>query len=238
LRSSLLSGGLLFIAVLFVGSAFGADTETDIVDRYLTAAQMQQTILRGVSMEVDIDASVPKLQKNGKLHALRKISKLGKVTYRMLGFNGDNSVKKDVIARYLSAEVQAQGGPNLAITPTNYKFKFKGVQKREGSSVYVLSVSPRRKEVGLFKGELWLDKDTCMPLRETGKFVKSPSIFLSKMEFTRVYDIKDGVAIPQRISSLVSTRLFGPVELHVNFTNISKDSEDEEAVASALEGQE
>ena len=189
-------------------------------------------------MEVDFDASVPKLQKNGKLHALRSISNVGKVTYHMLGFNGDSSVKKEVIARYMTAEVQSQSGPDISITPENYKFKFKGVQSHDGRPVYVVALSPRKKEVGLFKGELWLDQATCMPVRESGRFVKSPSIFLSKMDFVRNYDLQNGVAIPQSMRSVTKTRLFGPVELSINFTNFSKDSEsDTVAIASTVEGQ-
>jgi len=80
-------------------------------------------------MEVDIDASVPKLKKQGKLHALKNISKLGKITYHALGFIGENMVKTEVIARYLTAEVQAtQDGSNsdMSITPDNYKFQIQG----------------------------------------------------------------------------------------------------------------
>ena len=200
-----------------------------MVSRYVSATQEQQNILVGGAMEVDIDAAVPKLNKHGKLHALRKISEVGKITYRMLGFSGDNTVKKEVIARYLSAEVQAQTGPNLSLTPENYKFKYKGMRDDEGRSVYVLHVSPRHKMVGLFKGELWLDTRTFMPVRESGRFVKSPSIFLKKMEFVRVYEIDNGVSVPQRLESRVETRLFGPVTLNINFGKFSKEPESDTA---------
>jgi hypothetical protein len=217
----------------------GAALEAEVVGHYLTAVELQQSALRGASMEVEIDANVPKLKRAGKLHALRNISKLGKVTYRMLGFNGDNSVKKDVIARYLSAEVQAQSGPNLAITPQNYKFKLKGLRDDKSRALYVLAVSPRKKEVGLFKGEIWLDRQTYMPVRESGRFVKSPSVFLGRMEFVRTYALQNGVAVPQRLESLVDTRLFGPVQLNIDFTNFSKDPEPSaESVASISEIQQ
>jgi len=186
-------------------------------------------------MEVDFDASVPKLKRNGKLHALKSISNVGKVTYHMLGFNGDNSVKKEVIARYMTAEVQSETGPDISITPQNYKFRFKGIRVYDGHPVYVLALSPRKKEVGLFKGELWLDQATCMPVREAGRFVKSPSVFLSKMEFTRSYDLQNGVSIPQNMHSRTNTRLFGPVELSIAFTHFSKDAESGAAsIASTL----
>lgn len=207
--------------------------ETELVDRYLTATQGQQTNLRGGTMEVEIEAEVPKLQKHGKLHALRNISKLGKITYRMLGFSGDNTVKKEVIARYLSAEAQAQAESNRSITPDNYKFKYKGMRDTDGQLVYVLQVSPRHKEVGLFKGELWLDAQTYLPLRESGRFVKNPSIFLKKMEFVRTYEIQDGVSAPQRIESRVETRLFGPVVLSVNFGKFSKEAETDSVIIAS-----
>ena len=78
------------IAVLFVGSiAFGEPKgapipEDQMVSRYLQATQAQQTALRGATEEIDIDAAVPKFKKQGKLHALRSISKLGKITYKAL----------------------------------------------------------------------------------------------------------------------------------------------------------
>src|SRR5260370_12061931 len=101
-------------------------------------------------------------------------------------------VKTEVIARYLTAEVQAaQDGANneMAITPENYKFKYKGLEDLDGRQVYVLHVTPRHKKVGLFKGELWLDAATYMPVRETGTMVKSPSVMLKKMQFVRTYQL-------------------------------------------------
>ncbi len=217
-------------------SVHRSDTDAQILSRYFAAAKQQSEAMRGMTMEVDIDAELPKLKKQGKLHALRNISKVGKVTYHMLGFSGDNTIKRDVIARYLTAEVQAQGSQtNLGINPDNYKFKFKGLESTDGRSVYVFHLTPRHKRVGLFKGELWLDPDTCMPVRESGRFVKSPSVFFKKMVFVREYTIADGVAVPHHIESRVDTRIIGPVELSINFTNPAKTVDAEESAASGDE---
>lgn len=226
MRYRLLSSvALTFAGLAFADTGGGPAPEGTILDRYLSATQQQQSTLRGATMEVDIDANVPKLKKNGKLHALRNISKIGKITYNMLGFNGDNAIKKEVIARYLAADAQAQEGQNISITPENYKFKYKGVQEQEGQSVHVFQLSPRKKRVGLFKGELWLDLNTSMPVRESGRFVKTPSIFLKKMEFVRVYELQNGISIPERVESTVDTRLFGRVELNIHFTHFCKEPE-------------
>jgi len=219
--------------------------EDQMVDRYIAATHAQQSTLRGGTEEIDIDAAVPKFKKQGKLHALRNISKLGKITYHALGFSGDNVVKTEVIANYLKAEVEAanKSASDVSITPQNYKFKYKGTQELNGRQVYVLHLNPREKKVGLFKGELWLDAETYMPVREQGSFVKSPSFMLKKMQFVRDYEIQDGVSIPQRTESQVETRFFGKVELSINYLTFSKDqaslgADDAEAVADAAAGEQ
>ena len=40
-------------------------------------------------MDVEIDASLPKLKKHGRLHALRRISPLGLIRYEKAQFEGD-----------------------------------------------------------------------------------------------------------------------------------------------------
>ena len=187
---SVLRQALIGVLAIIVGIGIaGAEPskppvpEDEMVSRFMDATQQQQGALRGGTMEVDIDASVPSMKTQGKLHALKSISKLGKITYHALGFSGDNSVKTEVIGRYLTAEVNAaQAGQDFSVTPENYKFKYKGMENRDGRDVYILHVTPRHKKVGLFKGELWVDAQTYLPVREAGSFVKTPSIFLKKMQ--------------------------------------------------------
>ena len=193
------------------------------VENYAAMASEQSARLRGASMEVEVEASLPKLKKHGRLSALRHISRLGRITYEVIHFEGDNTIKSSVIARYLAADEQVQGNESssLAVTPLNYKFKYKALLNQDGRDVYVFGVTPRKKRVGLFKGELWLDAETCLPVRESGRLVKSPSIFLRRIEFVREYDIHNGLAIPLRIQSTVETRIVGPAELTIRFYDVS-----------------
>ncbi|MEQ1946111.1 MAG: hypothetical protein ABL995_02915 [Bryobacteraceae bacterium] len=200
-----------------------------IVDRYVDATHAQEKALRNVQMEVDIDAKLVKLQKHGRLTALRSISKIGRITYKALGFSGDTTVKQEVIARYLAAESEGRENGTISITPDNYKFKYKNTVDWYGRQVAVLQVSPRRKAVGLFKGELWVDSATGMPVREAGQFVKSPSVFLKKIAFVRDYELAGGIAIPKHIESTVDTRLVGRAELDINFSHFAKTSEENTA---------
>lgn len=211
-------GGLLAQSVAAIPDA--------IVQNYCVATRGQELALQDASMDVEIDASLPKLKKYGRLHALRRISALGRITYEHLFFEGDGTVKNQVIARYLAAEVEAQKSqtPSLAVTPENYKFKYKGQSELQGRMAYVFQVTPKNKRVGLFKGEVWIDTATYLRVQETGYLVKNPSIFLKKVAFVRRYEIRDGISVPLQVQSVVDTRLVGKAELTIDFSNYSVDA--------------
>lgn len=227
------------IAILLASSGVmaWADVDSDedsgsskaIIDKYLEATTQQAA---PPAVEVDINASVPSLQQHGRLRAMRRISKVGKITYRVLGFQGDSTVKKEVIGRYLQAEQQSQSDPNLTLSPANYKFKLKCEKElpAEHELVYVFQVSPQKKRVGLFKGELWLDSHSYLPVMEKGRFVKNPSIFFKKVDFERAFAIQNGVSVPAHMTSTISTRLVGTVELDINYTTVDEDGGDDSSV--------
>jgi hypothetical protein len=220
--------------------ALGAETPTvlpwqSIVDNYCTATRGQDRLIQAASMDVDIAAAIPKLKKQGKLHALRRITALGRVTYERLRFEGDGTVKSQVINRYLAAEAEAQEEPgaSVAVIPENYKFSYKGRKQLDGRDVHEFQVTPKRKRQGLFKGEIWIDAQTFLRVQESGYLVKSPSIFLKRVAFVRKYDIRDGISVPTEERSVVDTRLgIGALEMTVQFSNYAFDTR---AVADAPE---
>lgn len=229
---SLCIGALSNPVVCAAASESEGDAHLAIVDKYVDATHVQEESLRGLQMEVNIDAQLPKLEKHGKLRALRKISLLGQITYKALGFSGDSTVKQEVITRYLAAESSARENGTIAITPANYKFRYVGRLVQQGVTTQILEVTPRKKAVGLFKGQVWIDAASGMPVREIGQFVKTPSVFLKKIAFVRDYEIRNGIAFPSHIQSTVDTRIVGRAEIEINFSNFTReDSADDEATA-------
>ena len=218
---------LLFIVIMVSAVAEPPVMSPDtIVDNYLTASRGQEGSLKGASMEVEFAASLPKFKKQGRLHALRRISPLGLIKYEKLRFEGDSTVNHQVVTRYLSAEAEAQRNqpsPKLAVTPQNYKFKYKGLGQLDGRPVHVFLVSPKQKRQGLFNGEVWVDAETYLRVQESGYLVKNPSIFLKKVAFIRRFEIRGGISVPREVQSVVDTRLVGKAELTIEFTNFSID---------------
>jgi hypothetical protein len=223
----IIASTVLTVSFASLGMAFAESDDADaVVDHYLESSKIQQEALRGVQMDVDIDAQLPKLKQKGKLKVLRIVSKVGKITYHKLGeFVGDPTVKNEVIERYLAAEQEGRENGSMAITRANYRFRLKTKMTQTDrltqadKKVYVFELTPKKKKVGLFKGELWLDAATGMPLRESGELVKNPSFFLKSVVFTREYEIQDGISVPVHIESRVDTKLVGTAELSINFSN-------------------
>jgi hypothetical protein len=214
---------LAAVPVVAVESSSAADDA--IVQNYVAAARNQDSARKAASMEIEIEASLPRLKKQGRFHALRRISPLGLITYERRLFEGDNTVRNQVILRYLSAEAEAQRepSPSLAVTPDNYKFKYKGLGELDGRSVHIFDVTPKKKLQGMYKGQLWIDAATFLRVQEAGYLVKNPSIFLKKVAFVRKYEIRDGLSVPRQVQSVVDTRLVGKAEILVAFSNFSLD---------------
>lgn len=215
------------LCCLWVAAESAGLPSDTIVAQYCAATRSQDRLMQGSSMDVEIAASLPKLKKHGKLLALRRVSALGRITYEKLRFEGDGTVKKQIINRYLSAEAEAQEDPSLAIalTPENYNFKYKGKVQLEGRETHLFEVSPKRKRQGVFRGRLWIDAATFLRVQESGYLVKSPSAMLKKVEFVRKYQIRGGISVPRQEQSFVDTRLgVGRAEMTIDFSNFAVDS--------------
>ena len=206
---------------------------------YVMAARTQGEVHKGASMDIEIEAWLPDLKKQGRFHALRRISPLGLITYEKRRFEGDNTVRNQVILRYLNAEAEEQREPQpaLAVTPENYKFKYKGRGELDGRPVHIFDVTPKKKQQGLYKGQLWIDAGTYLRVQEAGYLVKSPSIFLKKVAFVRKYEIRDGLSVPLEVQSVVDTRIAGKAEITIAFSNFSVDDE-KRGVAGDIEDQD
>jgi hypothetical protein len=97
---------------------------------------------------VEIDASLPKLEKSGRLRAIRRLLPFAKPQYQVLEVAGDRTVRQQVIVRYLSAEMEAATIPasSTAITTANYNFGYKS--SLGGDTAYVFLISPKKKGPG------------------------------------------------------------------------------------------
>jgi hypothetical protein len=134
------------------------------------------------------------------------------LAFKAVRFTGDSFVKTNVITRLLQSEVDhlQKDDPALnAISPANYKFSYKGTNELQGRMVHVYQVKPREKRVGLFKGRIYIDVYTGSLVRAEGRPVKSPSLFIKKIDFVQDYADIGPFTLPVHVHSEATARIVG-----------------------------
>ena len=166
---------------------------------------------------VEIEASLPRLNKSGRLRAIRRTLPAGHPEYQVLEISGDSMVNHELIVRYLHADQRAAEVSNesTAITPVNYKFRYVGAVQLRDDIAYAFRIIPHKKRQGLINGVLWIDGATGIAVRLSGYLVKNPSIFLKRINLTRENYFRDGVVETRITHLLIDTRLVGSARLVV-----------------------
>lgn len=223
----------LFAALALSCAPVIADSADDDIWQYVQARAMQENV--PYTVDVSISATIPSLSRTGKFHAIKRKFDGSRFQYEQMQFEGDGLVKTNVIARYLSAELEAQRPEEklaTQISPANYEFKLKGHVHQDGREMLVFQVRPYKKRPGLFHGQIWIDRQTRLPVRETGKLAKLPSVWIKEVTFTRDYAVANGISVVSRITSEVRTRIVGKAQISVEFDNYHFDTVPEPVLTS------
>jgi hypothetical protein len=175
-----------------------------------SARQAQE--LAGFSAATVVRADLPRSSQHGELLLERQYSVPRTLTFKVLRYVGDGFVKTNVIARLLQSEVDhvQKDDPALtALRSENYKFSHRHTAQIAGRTVHVFQVKPRKKRPGLFKGHIYLDAYTGSLVRADGRVVKSPSIFVNKIDFVQEFADVNGYTLPTHIHSEARAAIVG-----------------------------
>lgn len=189
---------------------------------YRNRAMLQAEQLSSYSAITVIRAELPDTQQMGEYELERQYSAPRTLAFKPVRFTGDNFVKSNVILRLLQSEVnhvEKDDASLNALTPANYKFSYKGTSQLEGRVVHVYHLKPRHKRAGLFKGRIYIDSYTGSIVRAEGRLVKSPSIFIKKIEFTQDYADIDSFTFPVHIHSEAQTRIVGRAIVDIRYSD-------------------
>jgi len=173
---------------------------------------IQAEQLASYSATTLIRAQLPDTSQSGEYEVQQHYLAPRTLAFKALRFTGDAFVKTNVIIRLLQSEVDhvQKDDPALnAISPANYKFSYKGTDHLEGRLVHVYQLKPRQKRAGLFKGRIYVDAYTGSLVRAEGRPVKSPSLFIKKIDFIQDYVDIGPFTFPVHIHSEASARIVG-----------------------------
>jgi len=172
----------------------------------------QTNSLASYSASSVILAQLPETEQFGECDLQRFYSAPHTLEFKSVRFVGDGFVKSNVVLRLLQSEVdhvQKDDPAATALSDDNYKFSYKGTAQLQNRPVHVFQLKPRSSRPGLFRGKIYLDAQTGSLVRAEGRVVKTPSLFIKRIEFVQDYKEFGPFTFPVHIHSEARTRLVG-----------------------------
>jgi hypothetical protein len=129
--------------------------------------------------------------------------------YQIVAEDGSDYIRSHVFRETLRSEsaMWASGAPDRAgLTPANYEFEDRGPQS---DGLTWLVVKPRRKDVLLVDGSIFLDPHDGDLVRLEGRLTKSPSFWARRVDIVRHYRRFAGVRMPVSLESVASVLIAG-----------------------------
>src|SRR5487761_139685 len=141
-------------------------------------------------------------------------------TFTSTSGKGSGFIRNHVFLRIMKDEehrVRANKNPDSLITPKNYTLRVIGEAKIGGSDCWVISALPKRREIDLFEGTIWVDNQDYAIVKIAGHLAKSPSFWIKRVDFVRDYQKIDGFWLLSREEAASIVRLVGKETLTVDY---------------------
>jgi hypothetical protein len=129
--------------------------------------------------------------------------------YQVISEEGSEYIRSRVFRQTLETERamwKSSAPDRAALTPANYVFEDRGVQP-DGLTSVVLK--PRRKDVLLVDGAIFLSPSDCDLVRLEGKLAKAPSFWTRYVQIVRWYRRFAGIRMPVALESTANVRIAG-----------------------------
>jgi len=129
--------------------------------------------------------------------------------YDIIAEDGSDYIRTKVFRETLKSEqaMWASGAPDRAgFTSANYVFEDRGPHP---DGLAQLTVKPRRKDLLLVDGSIFLDPHDGDLVRLEGRLSKSPSFWARHIDIVRLYRRIAGVRMPVRLESVASLLIAG-----------------------------
>ena len=131
--------------------------------------------------------------------------------------DGSDYIRAKVFRASLETErtMWASGAPGRAgLTPANYTFEDGGTEPGGLSS---LTVKPRRKDMLLVDGSIFLNPDDGDLVRMEGHLSKAPSFWIRRVEITRHFQRFCGFRMPTLLEATATILFAGPTSFRVTY---------------------
>ncbi|HJZ75755.1 MAG TPA: hypothetical protein VKE51_28675 [Vicinamibacterales bacterium] len=137
--------------------------------------------------------------------------------YRIVAEEGADSIRSRVFRETLETErkMWAAGAADAAsLTPANYMFEDRG---ELADGLAALTIKPRRKDVLLVDGSIFLRPEDGDLLKLEGDLAKPPSFWTRRVRIVREFQRFAGVRLPVSLDAVANLRWFGQSTFHAAY---------------------
>jgi hypothetical protein len=205
LSRSLLAAPIAALLVAQAGAAGSANSAPVILQRFLALDDPTPIQIRALR---HLEARNEKFEKSASMDVWTEADREG-FRYTITCEEGSDYIRSKVFRASLEKEREmwAPGTPDEgALTPANYIFEDRGVQP---DGLLSLAVKPRRKNVLLVDGSIFLNPDDGELVRMEGQLSKTPSFWTRRVEIVRRYQRINGFRMPTALESVANVRIAG-----------------------------
>jgi hypothetical protein len=202
----------LMIQIRAAGSPNAAEG-TPILQRFLTLDDPDPTDFRALR---HLEARNEHFDKDAWMDVWTEADRQG-FRYRIVGEGGSEYIRSKVFRASLETErkMWADHTPDrAALTLANYEFAHRGTQPDGLTSI---DVKPRRKDLLLVDGTIFLNPDDGELMRLEGRLSKAPSFWTRRVDIVRWYRRIVGIRMPVALESTASVLVAGKSTLRITY---------------------
>jgi hypothetical protein len=179
------------------------------------APSLQRFLARGESPTVayralrHLEANNAHFGAKGWMDVWTEFDETNGLRYEIVAEGGNGYIRKKVLLAALDGEQrmwQAREPQRASLTQDNYTFA--EVQPAE-DGLNSIGIKPRRKDVLLVDGAIFIEPDEGELRRIEGTLSKAPSFWTRRVEIVRRYDKIGGVRVPTSIESVAHVLIAG-----------------------------
>lgn len=208
MQRGLIGGAFGVVGVVLAGhlaalAAVGEASRPEVVERFLAGGDKTAPSYRALR---HLEARNEKRQ--AWMDVWTEVDASG-FRYEVASQGGSGYIRSKVFKAALEAErkISATGTAHLvAITPDNYLFEDRGA---EPSGLAWVGLMPRRKDLMLVQGSIFLRPEDGDLVRIQGSLAKPPSVWIRHVDIDRRYERIGGVRMPVSLRSVARVLVLG-----------------------------
>jgi hypothetical protein len=159
--------------------------------------------------------------------------------FEIIAEEGSKVILRRVLRPMLEAESEGSRKgerDNSRFLPANYEFELIGAEPCDGSTCYVLEVTPKTKNKYLIRGRIWVRADEHAVIRVEGGPARNPSFWTRRIRIQHRYSKLGAFWLPVANSSAADVRIFGRTEVTIEYFDYTVREEHSNTNAESRDG--